>query len=110
MTKLPNLSEASDQEVVAWAREGDEDAYREMLRRYGPPVFDLIYRMVSHRELAQDLTQETFVKAFRALDRHDPADNRPRDSPKEPASYVMAQRGRSSWLYSESNPPTGEVR
>ena len=44
MIKLPNLSEASDQEVVAWAREGDEDAYHEMVRRYSPPVFDVIYR------------------------------------------------------------------
>jgi RNA polymerase sigma-70 factor (ECF subfamily) len=72
MSKLANISEASDQEVVTWAREGDEDAYREMLRRYGPPVFDLIYGMVGQRELAEDLAQDTFVKAFRALDRHDP--------------------------------------
>ena len=59
---------ASDQEVVACAREGDEDAYREILRRYGPPVFDVIYGVVGQREQAEDLTQETFVKAFRALD------------------------------------------
>ena len=72
MSKLASLSAASDHDVVAWAREGDEDAYREMVRRYGPPVFDLIYRMVGIRELAEDLTQETFVKAFRALDGNDP--------------------------------------
>ena len=71
MSKLADLSDASDQDVVAWAREGDENAYREMLRRYGPPVFDHIYGMVRQREQAEDLTQETFVKAFRALDRHD---------------------------------------
>jgi hypothetical protein len=35
MSKPPNLSDASDQDVVARAREGDEDAYREMLRRFG---------------------------------------------------------------------------
>ena len=72
MSKLPDLSDASDQDVVAWAREGDQNAYREMERRYGRPVFDLIYGMVGQRELAEDLAQETFVKAFRALDRHDP--------------------------------------
>ena len=81
MRKLPNLSEASDQEVVARAREGDEDAYREMVRRYSPPVFDLIYRMVRHRELAEDLTQETFVKAFRALDRHGPE--------RKPSAWIL---------------------
>jgi len=30
MSKLANISEASDPDVVAWAREGDEDAYREL--------------------------------------------------------------------------------
>jgi len=72
MSKLPNLADASDQDVVAWAREGDEDAYREMMRRYGPLVYDRIYRMVGIRELAEDLTQETFVKVFGALDSNGP--------------------------------------
>jgi RNA polymerase sigma-70 factor (ECF subfamily) len=81
MSKLANLSEASDQEVVSRAREGDEDAYREMLRRYGPPVFELIYGMLGQRELAEDLAQETFVKAFRALDRHDPE--------RKPSAWIL---------------------
>jgi len=81
MSKLLDLSEASDQDVVTWAREGDEDAYREMLRRYGPPVFDLIYSMVRQRELAEDLTQDTFVKAFSTLDRHDPE--------RKPSAWIL---------------------
>jgi DNA-directed RNA polymerase specialized sigma subunit len=81
MSKLANISEASDQEVVTWAREGDEHAYRKMVRRYGPPVFDLIYRMVGQRELAEDLTQETFVKAFRALDRNGPE--------RKPSAWIL---------------------
>lgn len=72
MNRLPDLSEASDRELVGWAREGDENAFREMLRRHGPSVFDLIYRLVGHHELAEDLTQETFDKAFRALDSQGP--------------------------------------
>jgi len=74
-------AEASDQEVVAWARDGDEDAYREMVRRYGPAVFDLIYGMVGQRELAEDLAQETFVKVFGALDRHDPE--------RKPSAWIL---------------------
>ena len=81
MSKLPNLPDASDQEVVTRAREGDEDAYREMVRRYHAPVFDLIYGMVGQRELAEDLAQETFVKAFRALDRHDPE--------RKPSAWIL---------------------
>lgn len=70
---MPDLHSASDQQVVAWAREGHEPAYRELLRRYQRPVFSLIYRMVHDRELAEDLAQETFIKVLNALDRYNPA-------------------------------------
>ena len=63
---------ASDQEIVARAREGHEDAYRELIRRYQRPVFSLVYRMVRDRELAEDLTQETFVKVLNAIDSYRP--------------------------------------
>ena len=76
MTNLPNLSEASDQELMARAREGDEAARREIVRRHAPRVYDRTYRIVRHHEAAEDLTQETLVKMFRALDRHGP-DRRP---------------------------------
>jgi RNA polymerase sigma-70 factor (ECF subfamily) len=70
-TPLP-LTAATDQDVVARARAGTEAAYRELLRRYERPVFSLVYRMARDRELAEDLTQETFVKVLNALDRYRP--------------------------------------
>jgi RNA polymerase sigma-70 factor, ECF subfamily len=63
---------ATDQDVVAWAREGHERAYRELVRRYERPVFSIVYRMVRDRELAEDLTQDTFIKVLNALDRYNP--------------------------------------
>lgn len=63
---------ATDQDVVLAARRGSEAAYRELLKRYERPVFSLIYRMVRDRELAEDLTQETFIKALNALDSYRP--------------------------------------
>ena len=67
--QLPEeFSAATDQEVVEWARQGHERAYRELVRRYQRPVFSLIYRMVRDRERAEDLAQETFVKVLNALD------------------------------------------
>jgi RNA polymerase sigma factor (sigma-70 family) len=81
MPSSQNLTTASDHDVVALAREGDQAAYDEIVRRYGPQVFEFINRMVGHEELAEDLTQETFVKAFRALDR---------DGPKEkPSAWFL---------------------
>ena len=70
--RLPDLKTASDQEVVTRARKGDEAAYRELVRRYERPVFSLIFRMVRNRELAEDLSQETFIKVLNALDSYRP--------------------------------------
>jgi len=66
------ITSLTDQEIVSWALDGAETAYRELLRRYERPVYALIYRMVRDRELAEDLTQETFVKVLNALDRYRP--------------------------------------
>ena len=62
-----DLRTASDQDVVAAAAAGRDAAYRELVRRYERPVFSLIYRMVRNRELAEDLSQETFIKVLNAL-------------------------------------------
>ena len=66
------LAAMTDQEVVEAARRGEELAYRDLLRRYERPIFSLIFRMVRDRELAEDLSQETFVKALNALDSYRP--------------------------------------
>ena len=67
MSEPPDLVSATDQEIVALAREGREAAYRELVRRYERPVFSLVLRMVRDRQLAEDLAQETFVKALNAI-------------------------------------------
>ena len=73
MAKGPaDLASASDQDVVLRARAGQEAAYRELIRRYERPIFSLIYRMVRDRELAEDLAQETFIKALNALHSYRP--------------------------------------
>ena len=66
------LATATDQEVVVLAKSGKDAAYRELVRRYERPVFSLIYRMVRDRELAEDLAQETFVKALNAIESYRP--------------------------------------
>ena len=67
-----DLATATDQAVVLLAKAGQDAAYRELVRRYERPVFSLIYRMVRDRELAEDLAQETFVKALNAIESYRP--------------------------------------
>jgi RNA polymerase sigma-70 factor, ECF subfamily len=68
----PEWGGLSDQDVVLRARSGQETAYRELVRRYERPIFALLFRMVRDRELAEDLAQETFVKALNAIDSYRP--------------------------------------
>jgi len=57
--------------IVRRCLAGDEKAYRELVEMYQPQVYSLAMRMVRRAEDAEDLTQETFVRVFRALDRYD---------------------------------------
>jgi RNA polymerase sigma-70 factor (ECF subfamily) len=51
---------------------GDEKAYRELIEMYQPRIYSLALRMLRRADDAQDVTQETFIRMFRALDRYDP--------------------------------------
>jgi RNA polymerase sigma-70 factor (ECF subfamily) len=53
--------------LVARARGGSRDAFMELARRLQPKVYAVIYGMTRNREDAADLTQETFLSAFRTL-------------------------------------------
>ncbi len=53
--------------MVEWAKDGNEPAFRELVRRYERPVFSLLYRMVRDRSLAEDLAQETFIKVLNGI-------------------------------------------
>ena len=72
MTKVLDLSNLPDADVVALAQQGRETAFRELIRRYERPVFSLIFRMVRDRETAEDLAQEAFIKVLNHIDRYRP--------------------------------------
>src|SRR6478736_4309921 len=70
MPHVLDLANLPDADVVALALEGRDAAHRELIKRYERPVFSLVFRMVRDRELAEDLTQDTFVKVLSHLDRY----------------------------------------
>ena len=57
----------SSEELIARARRGDEEAFRLIFERYTRPVISFIFYMVGQRELAKELAQETFVRAFGSI-------------------------------------------
>src|SRR6185369_3797305 len=61
--------EGSDAAAVARARAGDREAFRVLVERHSRNVFRLAFRMTRSEEDAEDVVQETFLKAYRNLHR-----------------------------------------
>jgi RNA polymerase sigma-70 factor (ECF subfamily) len=59
-----------DSDLLPRCREGDEGAWRELVRRHTRRVFALAYRFTGRVDEAEDLTQEIFVKVYQTLDRY----------------------------------------
>lgn len=66
--KTGTLSNSSE-ELVERSQYGDKEAFHQVFDRYARPVISFIYDMVGHHDIAEDLTQETFVRAFKAFDK-----------------------------------------
>ncbi|MEZ6124380.1 MAG: sigma-70 family RNA polymerase sigma factor [Planctomycetaceae bacterium] len=64
---------ATDARLVDHARHGDTDAFGQLVMRYERRVLKVIRRFMPDQDMAQDLAQETFLKAFDRLDQFDPS-------------------------------------
>ena len=63
--------EDSDSVSVARVKAGDGDAYRTLVERHSRSVFRLAYRMTGNEQDAEDVVQETFLRAYRQLHRYE---------------------------------------
>src|SRR4029077_5813659 len=63
--------ECNDETAVARARAGDADAFRVLVERHSRPLFRLGFRMTGNESDAEDVVQETFLRAYRQLARFD---------------------------------------
>jgi RNA polymerase sigma-70 factor (ECF subfamily) len=59
----------TDAAAVALARDGDSDAFRTLVERHSRAVYRLAHRMTGTAQDAEDVVQETFLKAYRQLGR-----------------------------------------
>ena len=57
----------TDEELVARSKTGDTESFNQLVQRWERPIFALAYRTLGREEDARDVTQETFLRAFRAL-------------------------------------------
>lgn len=59
--------QTTDEELVARAMGGDLDSFNQLVLRWERPIYALAYRVLGREEDARDVAQETFLRAFRAL-------------------------------------------
>src|SRR3954469_7163024 len=71
----------TDSAAVEETRKGNQHAFRVLVERHSGPVFRLAFRMTGNEQDAEDLVQETFLRAYRQLGRFD------------------GRAGFSTWLY-----------
>ena len=76
LRRLRSDPAASDGELAARIRRGDEDAFDVLYRQYGPSCYGLARRVLADDGLAQDVVQEVFVAFWRQPDRYDPSRGR----------------------------------
>ena len=81
MLTLEAHADGSEEALIARVQAGDHKAYRLLIDRYAPLIFQLVRRFSASEPDAEDLAQEVFIKAYRALGRF-----------KQQARF-------SSWLY-----------
>ena len=63
--------EPTDAALVAMARKSDADAFRVLVERHSRPLFGLAYRMTGNESDAEDVVQESFLRAYRQLGKVD---------------------------------------
>jgi len=66
------MSLIQDYKIVAQILKGNTDKYSFLVEKYKKPIFNLAYRMTGKYEDADDLSQETFLKAFESLEYFQP--------------------------------------
>lgn len=60
---------STDLTAVSRAREGDSEAFRLLVERHSKPIFRVAYRMTGNEHDADDVVQETFLRAYRQIGR-----------------------------------------
>jgi RNA polymerase sigma-70 factor (ECF subfamily) len=66
-----SVSTTEEQDLVARCRQGDDDAWRELVDRFGQKIYGIAYHFTMRREDAEELSQEIFLKVFENLHRYD---------------------------------------
>lgn len=60
-----------DEKLITRCQQGDKEAFQNLISKYHPFVYKFLIRLTKDKTLAEDLTQDTFLKIIRGIDRFD---------------------------------------
>ena len=105
---MQKSSNMQDTELVTRARQGDLIAFTSMVENYQTIVYNLCYRMLGDTHDAEDAAQETFLRAYRQMNRYDPAHSFSTWLLSIASHYCIDQlrRRRWQWLSLEDEAPS----
>ena len=72
MIPTQETAEPDDRQLVRTIREGDTDAFEQLVRRKTAKVYALCYRVIGNAEDAKDISQLVFIKLWENLEKYDP--------------------------------------
>ncbi|WP_372368681.1 RNA polymerase sigma factor [Candidatus Uabimicrobium sp. HlEnr_7] len=64
-----------DNELIELFQQGEIQVFEILVERYSSRIINFLYRLCWHRELAEDLAQESFIKLYRSLNRYETEGN-----------------------------------
>jgi RNA polymerase sigma-70 factor (ECF subfamily) len=102
--RMPSSPPADDQSLVERARQGDEDAFAVLVRRYSPMLMRLARMYVPTDALAEDVVQETWVAVLRGLERFEG-----RSSFKTWLSRILVNRAKTRGVREHRSIPFASV-
>ncbi len=106
----PSTTDIEEGELIRKAQAGDRSAYDQLVRRYQRQVYRWAYHVVRAHDLADEVTQDVFVRTYKAIDRIDPL--RPfgawlcRSAINISLNLLRKQQFRTQWAQDHHTEPT----
>jgi RNA polymerase sigma-70 factor (ECF subfamily) len=106
----PSVVDREEGELIRKAQAGDRSAYDQLVRRYQRQVYRWAYHVVRAHDLADEVTQDVFVRTYKAIERIDP--ERPfgawlcRSAINIALNLLRKQQFRTQWAQDNRTEPT----
>ena len=69
------MNEFDDEQLIERCKNGQQDAFEHLIRKYHVPLYNYVYSLVSDKLSAEDIVQETFISMINNIEKYKSRDN-----------------------------------